>query len=127
MQWGLAVRDGWPARFPLFHVALFAARHEHGIDIGDVRELAGIAESVGLDPATVAEAVASGRPMETLATEHRNLVQRWDVFGVPTFIMGDEAVFVRLIERHQPREIGRIVELLEWTNLNEFKRTRIAR
>jgi protein-disulfide isomerase-like protein with CxxC motif len=127
LRWGLAVRDGWPDLFPLFHVALFAARHEHGIDVGDGREIAKVAESVGLDHVAVAGEVASGRPMATLAAEHQDLVRCWDVFGVPTFITGDEAVFVRLMQRHQPREVGHIVELLEWTNLNEFKRTRLAR
>jgi len=106
---------------------LFAARHEHGIDVGDGREIAKVAESVGLDHVAVAGEVASGRPMATLAAEHQDLVRGWDVFGVPTFIMGDEAVFVRLMQRHQPREVGHIVELLQWTNLNEFKRTRLAR
>ena len=127
LRWGLAVRDGWPERFTAFHVALFAARHEHGIDIGDGREIAKVAELAGLDPVAVAAEVASGRPMTTLATEHQDLVSRWDAFGVPTFIMGEEAVFVRLVGRHQPSEIDRIAELLEWSNLNEFKRTRIPK
>jgi predicted DsbA family dithiol-disulfide isomerase len=127
LRWGLAVRDGWPEQFPAFHLALFAARHEYAVDIGDGREIARVAEAVGLDSVAVAAEVASGKPMATLAAEHQDLVHRWDVFGVPTFIMGDEAVFVRLMERHQPDEVGRIAELIAWGNLNEFKRTRIAR
>jgi hypothetical protein len=55
---------------------------------------------------------------------------------VPTFISGDEAVFVRLMDRSPEgtdaaasrRSIERVVELLDgWPNLNEFKHTGIAR
>lgn len=127
LQWGIAVRDTWPETFPAFHVALFAARHEHGVDIGAAAALADIAAGVGLDPVSVATEVDAGWPRRTLADEHRELVTKWDVFGVPTFIAQDEAVFVRTMERHRPDEIGRIVDLLTWTNLNEFKRTRIPR
>lgn len=127
LQWGLAVRDAWPERFMAFHVALFAARHERGVDIGDAAELARIAAETDLDPGAVGREVESGRPRRTLAAEHDELVTNWGVFGVPTFILGSEAVFVRLMERHQPAEIDRIIAMLSWTNLNEFKRTRIPR
>ena len=49
------------------------------------------------------------------------------MFGVPTFIVGDEAVFVRLMSRGEPSDIDRVLELVGWTDLNEFKRTRIPR
>jgi predicted DsbA family dithiol-disulfide isomerase len=127
LQWGLAVRDGWPESFMAFHVALFAARHERGVDIGDAAELARIAAATDLDPDAVGREVESGRPLRTLAAEHQELVANWGVFGVPTFILGSEAVFVRIMERHQPEEIDRIVAMVSWTNLNEFKRTRIPR
>ena len=71
--------------------------------------------------------VESGRPREILATEHTDLVSGWAVFGVPTFIVGEEAVFVRSMERHRPDDVHRIVDLVPWTNLNEFKRTRVPR
>ena len=91
LQWGVAVRDVWPERFWDFHCALFAARHERGGDIGDAAVLAGAADSAGLDPDAVRSAVAGGRHMETLAAEHRALVSGWEVFGVPTFIVGDDS------------------------------------
>ena len=127
LEWGIAVRDSWSRVFPSFHTALFAARHERGLDIGDPAVLAEIAASVGLDELQVAAAVASGDPQRTLQDEHQDLVAGWDVFGVPTVIVGDEAVFVRAMERHRPDEVARLLDLLSWTNLNEFKRTRIPR
>jgi hypothetical protein len=127
LQWGLAVRDNWSDRFHDYHLALFAARHEHGADIGDAAVLGAIADSVGLDSAAVGAEVESGVPLRTLQAEHGELVEKWAVFGVPTFIANGEAVFVRMMERHRPDEIVRILEMLDWVGLNEFKRTRVPR
>ena len=65
--------------------------------------------------------------MKTLAAEHTEAVDRWSVFGVPTYIEGEEAVFVRFMERGRVDDLERMLELLEFTRLNEFKRTRIPR
>jgi hypothetical protein len=54
-------------------------------------------------------------------------VERWAVFGVPTFCEGDEAVFIRFMERGRGDDVQRALDLLEWTRLNEFKRTRVPR
>jgi hypothetical protein len=55
------------------------------------------------------------------------MVERHAVFGVPTFVEGDEAVFVRLMERGRVDDLERALDLIPWTGLNEFKRTRISR
>jgi hypothetical protein len=63
-------------------------------------------------------------------------VEHHKVWGVPTFISGDEAVFVRLMDRSQSpsdaesskTSIERVIDLLNgWPNLNEFKHTGIKR
>ncbi len=124
--WSLAVRDGSPETFPAFHSALFDARHVHGKDINDVSVLRSIATDVGLDAEGVERRVASGVPTKTLRDEHTALVEDHGVFGVPTFISGDHAVFVRLM--HPDRDdVRRVVDMVTWGNLNEFKRTRIPR
>ncbi len=114
-------------KFLAFHLALFDARHGRGSDIGDQEILSEAAQATGLDADLVIAEVNSGRPLKTLASEHSDLVSGWAVFGVPTFIIGEEAVFVRSLARHRPDEIQRIVDLVPWTNLNEFKRTRVPR
>ena len=58
-----------------------------------------IATSVGLDADAVAAEVASGRPLKVLAEEHTEADKRWNVFGVPTFIVGERAAFVRFMDR----------------------------
>jgi hypothetical protein len=127
LQWGVAGRDRFPDEFPDLHLGLFAARHDHGEDIGDERVLAAVASTAGIDPHALEELVASGEPARRLAAEHEELVRRWAVFGVPTFIAGTEAVFVRQMERHRSEDIPRIINMIGWTELNEFKRTRIPR
>ena len=113
LPYGIAVRDAFPERFFDAHLALFAARHDHGLQLKD--------EDV------LAEEAHSGRPLKTLATEHTEAVDRWAVFGVPTYIEGEEAVFVRFMERGRVDDLERALDLLPWSRLNEFKRTRIPR
>ena len=127
LLWGIAVRDHFTDQFVDWHLAAFAARHEQGLKIAKDEVLRDVAMSVGLDTDAVAAEVASGRPLETLALEHTEAVKRHSVFGVPTFIVGERAVFVRLMDRANPDEIDRVLDLLEWTELNEFKHISIPR
>ncbi|MGH9032197.1 MAG: DsbA family oxidoreductase [Acidimicrobiia bacterium] len=127
LQWGIAVRDSFPERFLDFHVAAFAARFDDGRKIGKLEVVRDVAAAVDLDVDAVAEEVATGRPLKTLAAEHTEAVDNWAVFGVPTFIEGDEAVFIRFMERNRTDDLERALDLIEWARLNEFKRTRIPR
>jgi protein-disulfide isomerase len=127
LLYGIAVRDTFPDQFLDAHVALFAARHDEGRRIDDEAVLRDVVTSVGLDADAVADEAWSGRPMKTLQAEHTQAVDEWDVFGVPTFVDGDEAVFVRFMDRGRVDDLERMIGLLDWTNLNEFKRTRLPR
>lgn len=134
MQVGIAVRDRWPEAFWPVHLGLFAARHDEARDIRTRDVLVDVVARAGLDPDAVFAEVDSGRPLATFRAEHDRAVRDHDVFGVPTFIADDQAVFVRLMHRpgEDPAEgrrtIERILDLcLGWVELNEFKRTRIPR
>ncbi|HUR50263.1 MAG TPA: DsbA family protein [Acidimicrobiales bacterium] len=129
---GVTVRDEHPERFAAFHRAMFAARHEEKRDIRDDAVVAAVVAEQGLDAPAVAakfeEAVAKIRD------EHRASVADHAMFGVPTFVLGDRAVFVRLMDRpggdpkkglHAVEGVLRILE--EIPTLNEFKYTKIAR
>ena len=65
--------------------------------------------------------------MKVLRGEHTRLVEDPAVFGVPTFIAGDEAVFVRLMNRNRPDDLARVIDMVGWSTLNEFKRTAVPR
>lgn len=127
LQWGIVVRDRFPDQFFDFHLATFAARFDRGLKIGKEEVLREAAGAAGIEPDLVAKEVDDGWPLQALAEEHHELVERWSVFGVPTFITGDDAVFVRLMERGRADDVERVLDLLAWDRLNEFKRTTIPR
>ena len=133
LQWGLAVRDLLPERFPAVHLALFAARHDQGRDLNDPEVLAAAASSAGLDPGEVDKLVASGAPAAALAADHTWAVDTSRVFGVPTFVTDRRAVFVRLMDRPDSpaaarATLERVLAMVEdWPDLNEFKATAIPR
>ena len=131
---GLAVRDPHPEHFLAAHLALFTARHEHRLDLKDPEAVARVVDAAGGDGQAALVEVASGRPLATLAEEHQRLVKDHDVFGVPTFVIGDHAVFIRLMERPggdaaiAMATIERILDTITgWPGLNELKHTRIPR
>ncbi len=125
LLWSIAVREHFPSAFLDFHIALFSARHDDGEDINDPLVIEQVTIQVDLDPTEVRTIVESGVPAKLLAVEHSNAVADHDVFGVPTFIQGDEAVFVRFMERRNTEDLERVLQLISWTNLNEFKRTTV--
>ena len=133
LEWGLAVREEFPDAFHDAHLALFSARHDQGRDLNDpdvIREAVG---SAGLDPDEVAKVVAGGQPAKSLASEHTWGVEQHRVFGVPTFVFDERAVFIRLMQRKpEPADaratLDRLVEVMTgWPELNELKATRIPR
>jgi 2-hydroxychromene-2-carboxylate isomerase len=131
---GVAVRDRQPEQFLAVHEALFAARHDQALDLRDRSIVAKALDAAGVDGAGVLAEVDAGWPLERLREEHTEAVNTYAVFGVPTFISGDEAVFVRLMNRPAgdgalaTSTIDRVLDLSEgWLELNEFKRTKILR
>jgi hypothetical protein len=130
---GIVVRDGMPERFPAVHRALFAARHDQALDLRDRSVVGAVLDAAGVDGAAVLADVDSGRPLKVLAAEHVDAVGKHDVFGVPTFIAGDRAAFVRLMNRPGDPSgavatVERLLDMLEgWPDLNEFKHTRARR
>jgi hypothetical protein len=127
LLYGIAIRDNFPDKFLDAHVELFAQRHDHGLKLGHEDVLEAAVERVGLDVEAVKVEAWSGRPLKTLIAEHTEAVEQHAVFGVPTYIEGDEAVFIRFMERGRADDLNRALDLLDWTRLNEFKRTKIAR
>ena len=133
MQAGIVVRDRFADRFLDAHVALFTARHDEGQDIRERDIVQSVLDGAGVDGAAVLAEIDDGWPLETFRKEHEAASRDHNVWGVPTFIKDGAAVFVRLM--HRPRgdagvareAIDRVVELLGWEELNEFKHTSISR
>jgi hypothetical protein len=131
---GVVVRDRFPDKFRSVHHSLFSARHD---DAGDLRNrdvVVGALRRGGADADAVLAEVDAGWPADVIRDEHSRVVDTLDVFGVPTFIAGDQAVFVRLMTRPNgdaalaTRTIDRVLDLLEnHAEINEFKHTQIGR
>ena len=136
LQAGVVVRDEFPEQFPGVHRALFAARHDEGRHLEDRAVVERVLNDHGVPADEVFARIDSGAALETVRADHEQYVASHNVWGVPTFIAADQAVFVRLMSRAplgsdpaaSTRTIERVVELLSgWIDLNEFKHTSIPR
>ena len=134
LQAGVVVRDSYPDKFREVHRALFAARHDVGLQIKDPAVVCEVLTAHGVDADAVIAEIDGGGPLETIRKEHEAAANDHTVWGVPTFISGDRAVFVRLMDRpagdleRARSSIQRVVELIDgWPELNEFKYTTRSR
>ena len=130
---GVVVRDQYPDRFLDAHIALFAARHDQGLDLRLPDVVAGVLDGVGLPGDKVVAEAQSGEPVAVIRAAHEQAVSEWDAFGVPTFVIGDRAVFVRLMSRPAGdaalarRTIDGVLALFDTLpDLNEFKHTSLS-
>jgi len=131
---GVVVRDQYPEQFRAVHHALFAARHDQGLDIREANVVARILDDAGVPGDKVLAEVDTGAPIQEIRRAHEQAVDEWAVFGVPTFVVEGRAVFVRLMNRPQGdaalarRTIEGVVTLMgEQPELNEFKYTKLDR
>jgi 2-hydroxychromene-2-carboxylate isomerase len=134
LQASVVVRDRFPDSFLAVHDALFRARHLDGAQIRDPSVVRDLLTEAGADAAAVFTDIATGTPLEIVRKEHEAAAADFDVWGVPTFIAGAEAAFVRLMNPSDGDAdasrlvVERLVGLLaRWPDLNEFKHTSIPR
>lgn len=136
LQAGVIVRDEYAAQFPAVHRALFAARHDEALQLNDRDVIQRVLGEHDVPAQDVFDRIDSGDALKRVQAEHEQFVDSHSVWGVPTFIADDQAVFVRLMDRSRVgddpaksiRHVERVVDLLTgWTELNEFKHTSIPR
>jgi 2-hydroxychromene-2-carboxylate isomerase len=99
MQAGIVVRDRYPDLFLVVHSALFRARHDQGRDLRREEVVREVLTEVGADADAVLSEIADGWPLDTFRKEHESSEADHDVWGVPTFVAGSRAAFVRLMNR----------------------------
>jgi protein-disulfide isomerase-like protein with CxxC motif len=129
----VSVRDQQSEYFLDAHEALFRARHDRAIRLVTLDEISNVLAPLGVDMAKVAADVVSRRPHDVIAASHKEF-DRFEAFGVPTFVVNDTATFVRYMSEPDG-DRAKSVELINallalMTNrsdLNEFKRTQLPR
>jgi hypothetical protein len=131
---GVVVRDRYPEHFLDAHVALFAARHDEGLDLRVPEIVAGVLNGAGVPGADVVAEAEAGPAVQEIRRAHERATGEWAVFGVPTFVVDDRAVFVRLMSRPQGdavlarQTIEGVLDLFDaMPDLNEFKYTTLSR
>ena len=132
LEAGIAVRDWFPSDFLAVHQALFTARHDAGLDLRDRDVVLRALDATGVDADQVLAVVDEGKPRAIIAATHTETVEKHQVFGVPTFFIGDQVAFARIMTRPatDPAASVAVVEhvlrlIVGHPELNELKHTTI--
>ena len=132
LQASVVVRDDHPDAFLAVHRDLFAVRHVHGRRLDEASVRAVLADR-GLDADGIVADIAQGKALQRVREEHEWAAEVHGAWGVPTFVVGDRAAFVRLTEAPADeadarRGLERIVGLVGgWPELHELKHTTLDR
>ena len=106
-----AARQG---RFEDMHHLLLDARHEQSRDLDDPAVLREVAGRAGLDLERFDEDLRDPALLDALRRDHLDGVERFGVFGTPTFVApGGGAAYVRLREVPAGEEPERAIALIE--------------
>jgi 2-hydroxychromene-2-carboxylate isomerase len=131
LQASVAIRDHQPEFFIDAHRALYEFRHAEAGNLRDRDALTRVLNDVGVDTEAMWHLVDQGTALAVIESEHTRYANSHEVWGVPTFISGDAAVFVRLLApalgdaELAVRTVNRILEQMQWSLLNEFKHTTV--
>jgi hypothetical protein len=127
-----SIRDLMPEAFLDAHEALFRARHERAIRLINEAEITEALDGLQLDLGVIFDDVATRRPHKVIGESFREF-ERYEAFGVPTFVVNGDATFVRYMNppTDDPMASVAVIEsLIELMSnqiaLNEFKHTKVA-
>ena len=127
----VSVRDHQPELFLEAHEALFLARHVDGVRLSTLDEVTVVLDKVGVDVHRVHDDLATRRPYGVIGASFHEF-ERYEAFGVPTFVVNGAATFVRYMTapsddaKESIRVIESLVTLMELEpELNEFKHTQV--
>jgi len=125
-----SIRDQQPDLFLDAHDAMFRGRHEKGVRLVNIEEIDGLLSPLGVDMQMVRDDVASRRPHQVIGESFKRF-EKVESFGVPTFVIGNDATFVRYMNgptSDAQASIAVIESLVSMManqpEINEFKHTR---
>ena len=126
-----SIRDHQPELFLDAHEALFRARHERALRLVTKEEITEALASTAVDLTAVFDDVTSRRPHKVIGESFREF-ERYEAFGVPTFVVDGDATFVRYMTAPSDDPsasvalIDSLVTLMSTkSDLNEFKHTKV--
>ena len=126
-----SIRDLQPEHFLDAHEALFRARHERALRLVTNEEITDALALTGVDLDAVFDDVASRRPHKVIGQSFQEF-ERYEAFGVPTFVVDGDATFVRYMTVPSDDAsasialINSLVTLMSaQADLNEFKHTKV--
>lgn len=127
----ISIRDQQPELFLAAHEALFRARHEQGLALKTWNDIERALSAIPVDLALVEADLRTRRPHNVLGENFRRF-ERYEAFGVPTFVVDDDATFVRYMKEPTADEnasttlVTSLVALMSTQrDLNEFKHTTV--
>ena len=127
----VSIRDQQSDRFLDAHEALFRARHEAGLTLKAWRDIESALENCAVDLERVRQDVASRRPHEVIGQYFKDF-ERYEAFGVPTIVVGEDATFVRYMKgpsQDASASVALVTSLISLItsqgDLNEFKHTKV--
>ena len=128
----VSVRDQQTEKFLAAHEALFRARHEQAIRLVTMGEIERVLAPIGVDVEMVERDLLTRRPHRVIGEMFKKY-ERVEAFGVPTFVIGDDATFVRYMNppTEDPKASIALIESLvtlmaAQPELNELKHTRLT-
>jgi hypothetical protein len=126
-----SIRDQQPEHFLDAHEALFRARHERALRLVTREEISEALSNTKVDLAAVFDDVDTRRPHKVIGESFREF-DRYEAFGVPTFVVDGDATFVRYMtvpSDDAAASVALIDSLLTLmsaqSDLNEFKHTKV--
>lgn len=129
----VSVRDLQPDYFLKSHEALFRARHEHAIRLVTLEQIDAVLAPLHVDTQLIRDDLVTRRPHRVIGESFKKY-ERFEAFGVPTFVVNDDAAFVRYMDpptddvKASIEVIDSLVAMIRYKpELNEFKHTRLPR
>lgn len=131
LRLSIVIKNELPDRFINFHEQVFRYRFEKFQDINSQETLTEVLKSCVIDVAFLNKCENLSF-IDALRKIHESLIEKYQIFGVPTLIWENKSVFVRLMEPSLTAD--RSVKLLDvifyamqnYPELNEFKYTQLS-
>ncbi|MEX2430738.1 MAG: DsbA family protein, partial [Dehalococcoidia bacterium] len=108
---GVAAANQGNDKLNRFLPLLLRARHEDRVDLSDLDEHKRLADEAGLDVARFESDIRDPASLQAVAASHTEAVEKYGVFGTPTFVFPNGAsAFLKMVRPRSPEDASRAFE-----------------